>query len=258
VNGIDPSGKFLISLGIGILNSTLLRNSDTKLSIGTLRVFHQMLPYLAKTYDFMFSLLALSSLTGTAITYYGQGTLAGKVAAFYCIRGLVGATGIGLVYTHLSQGDMHNGWEFSDDGTVSQKIMEKDFRRKRYNWLLEFAENHPATASVEGWKRITIDDYTMTGLKFGFDMTENFWIGGIHGMKVRGSFETNVNTGAIRNLNLVWLQWDDIDTNPDIEAPFPMYCAETIVGYIGDGLLGANYAYYIRCPEIIEGLASFD
>jgi hypothetical protein len=98
----------------------------------------------------------------------------------------------------------------------------------------------------------------MTGLKFGFDMKENFWAGGFHGMKVRGSFEANVQTNSLRNLNLVWLQWDDIDTNPDSQAPPEMYYAETVVGYVDDGLLGARYAYDIRCPEIIEGLASFD
>jgi RHS repeat-associated protein len=132
VSGIDPTGKFLISLGIGIFNSTVLRNSDTKASIGALRSIHWTLPYIARTYDFMFTLLTGLSMFGSIVTYSTQGILAGNLATFYCIRGLVEATGIGLLYTHLSHGDNLNGWEFSDDGTVSKKIMERDFRRKRY------------------------------------------------------------------------------------------------------------------------------
>jgi hypothetical protein len=103
------------------------------------------------------------------------------------------------------------------------------------------------------WKKFYINDFVETGIKLSMDVADdNFWLTNLGGLKVSGSYEMNIETHELRNLDLTWIAWDGIDCNPD-STNIAWYATETVVMWVGDGIMNAEYDVTIRIPERVPG-----
>jgi hypothetical protein len=270
VSFIDPSGEFWIPI-LALLGSTLIGagigyyydgwrgaaiGAGTGLglsfmvlggvgtfgaaaSFASLGILGSVLYY----YPLILAGYTTISAIGIASSFIGQGSLSGRLAATYCFRGMTALTGFGLFLTHLAGND----YEFTDDGSIEQLLLDHQDERNR--WLLQYAKNIQGPY-MSSWRKVYIRDFIETDLRFQIPTAQNFWVHGLGGLKVSGYYEVNVETNKIRNVKLTWIAWDGIDCNPDSGSIF--YIPETVVMYIGDGLLNADYNITIRIPEHFE------
>jgi hypothetical protein len=248
VNGIDPSGEFLVSLGIGIINSTFLRNSDTKLSLSvkaaaTHSIYRAAFVAMLRIYDVMFATLSLGSVAGSLGFWAKQGPLSGKIAAMYSARGVLGSTILGQVYTQISDG----GYAVTDDGSMLDAIYGSG--KHGQNWLIQTAQSQGA--QVGSWSTIRIKDFVDTGEQP--NLVQNFWVGGLHRLEAQGTYEIKLLSGTtakVRKVQIHWVGTDRADARPSAELDNPaLYAAESAVGVVGDGLLGADFTFFVNALE---------
>jgi hypothetical protein len=174
-----------------------------------------------------------------------------QMAAMYSFRGLLGMTIIGQIYTRSG-----NYYKVAmDDGTMMEGI-----RLLRFDPLANYAYHEKNIRPEDGLVHIEIDEYFETGLK---PVMRSWWISEMSGIKVSGSYDIKFYTneaGKVRyvlsNLNLHWLGWDRIDTNSEkewVEGAYIKWFVESMVGVVGDSILGADFPVYIYSNEYKPG-----
>jgi RHS repeat-associated protein len=237
VSFIDPSGEFwipilallggtLIGAGIGYYNDGW-RGAAIGGVVGFGAVFAALSGFgiisapgvigrFLYSYPIVFTGMSLITGLGVAVSYFEQGSLSARLGATYCFRGMSTLTGFGLLLTH----GLDNNYEFTDDGSLESLLNEH--KRERYRWLVNHTYG-PYMPSNSPWKKFYIDDFVETGIKLSFDVVDgNFWLTNLGGLKVSGSYEMNIETRELRNLDLTWIAWDGIDCNPDATMSFGM------------------------------------
>jgi len=172
----------------------------------------------------------------------------------YSRRGLIGLTGAGLLYTYLADGTA----QVLDDG-----VMMAASERERNKWMVDFALENGATVGAAGFTTVEVSEFVDTGLRP--NVTNSFWIGGLHKSFVKGSYEIRV-TGAvgalgykaeIRDVRLHWTGTDIVDPHPPWNAAEDanpvLRSAETLVWAVGTPL-GADYPIHIHAFDDSPGL----
>jgi hypothetical protein len=138
-----------------------------------------------------------------------------------------------------------------DDGSMMDSVGSP-----KLQWLAEYAYKQKNIRPEDGLVHVEIDEYVETWLK---PSMESWWISQMSDLKVSGSYDIEfyINEAGktqyfLSNRNLNWLGWDRIDTNPEKEwdaKNYPLWFIESMVGVVGDSMLGADFPVYVYAYE---------
>ena len=251
VQGIDPTGMFLGSALISLVSflGINVSKSNNDIGRGASAGLTTWALWTKRSLDLFFA-LHVGGAAAATVGFTYQGRLSAKIAAAYTLGVTLGLTGIGQIYTRI----FDDGYEFLDDG--SMRVASSDARKY---WMFERAsEEGLLDAARHNWVSVRTTNFENTGKVVNVTTGSSFWINGLHSFEAHGQFQIRiVNETAVsyevevKDVAVHWVGNDRADANPSAEKDNALlFAAESYVGHVGDGLLGADFDFQIHDQEL--------
>ena len=131
--------------------------------------------------------------------------------------------------------------------------MREASSKARNYWMFERAIADGILDKPNTWFQVRTTDFEDTGKSV--NLTNNFWVGGLHSFEAHGQYFiriTGENAGTysveVKQEVIHWVGTDRADTRSVAEknTNTVLYAAETLGGWFGDGLLGADLRFAIH------------